>query len=353
MSDKSTDAERETRQPESEPAARMASVERLASMTIEEVDDLPYGFIVLDTGGQILLYNRYEARMSRIAPERVIGQNFFHDIAPCTRVEAFFGRFRALVSDPTRQEDRFSFRFHFLHGAQNVIVQFARAPEITPEDDTTSGVPSGPTRIFMTVMRRMLDSDGKGALPSVLHLDADRGRILGPLGPVFPIGAQLPSILGWLGAGTSRDIGREIGRTIAGLAADAAQRTGEVRLKDAPVLLVAGALDEAMANNGLGRLALDLTPRNATGVVGCLVRPPLDLPSRGLAALYEGIVEAALSVALDIPLVARCIDERDLSVVPWRFAAVAEENAEVLERRPDERTGDLAQRLGLLVDEDL
>ncbi len=82
-------------QPAASDEVKIDSVERLASMSLEEVDDLPYGFIVLDTEGQVLLYNRYEARMSRVAPERVIGQNFFRDIAPCTRSRrstAAFGR---------------------------------------------------------------------------------------------------------------------------------------------------------------------------------------------------------------------------------------------------------------------
>lgn len=331
---------------------RMDSVERLAAMSIDEVDDLPYGFIVLDAEGQVLLYNRYEARMSRIAPEQVVGQNFFRDIAPCTRVEAFYGRFRALANDPTRQSDTFAFRFHFLHGAQNVTVQFARAPDVGPPDGGDPSSPHGRTRIFMTVMRRMLD-DGSDGPPKAVRLDSDRGRLVGPLGPLFPVlGSQLPGILRSLGPGSARELGRELGRAIAVLATEVAQRTGEARLKDAPRLLAAGVLDEALAATGLGRLALDLTPQRETGVIGCLLRPAIELPSRNVAALYEGLLESALSFAVDSPLTARCIDERALNVLPWRFGVVPTESAAMLERRPDESSEDLARRIGLLTDED-
>jgi photoactive yellow protein len=328
------------------------SIERLAAMTIEEVDDLPYGFIVLDAEGQVLLYNRYESRMSRIAPEQVVGQNFFRDIAPCTRVEAFYGRFRALVSDVSRQSDTFAFRFHFLHGAQNVTVQFARAPDV---DSSDAGVPSakhGAPRIFMTVMRRILDGTSYGPLKAV-RLDSDQGRLVGPLGPLFPLtGSQLHSILGLVGPSSSREFGREFGRAIAALATEAAQQAGETLLKDAPRLLVASALDEALAGSGFGRLALDLTPQRATGVIGCLIRPAIELPSKNVAALYEGLLESALGMAVDGALTARCIDERDLNVLPWRFAVAPAEHAAMLERRSDESSEDLARRLGLLTDED-
>ena len=73
------------------------------------------GPVKFDEAGTILLYNRYEARMSRLPPERVVGRGFFLDIAPCTRVDAFQGRFRALVNDPEKQGDSFAFKSTLLH----------------------------------------------------------------------------------------------------------------------------------------------------------------------------------------------------------------------------------------------
>lgn len=127
------------------------ALERLASMTKEEVDELPYGFVVLDETGTILLYNRYESALSRLPEERVVGKNFFKEVAPCTRVEAFYGRFRALIASADRLQENFQFRFYFQHGRQDVIVHFIKAPQSLslPVLQTESE-----SRIFMTVIRR-------------------------------------------------------------------------------------------------------------------------------------------------------------------------------------------------------
>ncbi|KYF67687.1 hypothetical protein BE04_19080, partial [Sorangium cellulosum] len=140
--------------PESPKDALPLSVERLAEMTSQEVDDLPYGFIMLDDEGVVLLYNRYEQRMSRLPSARVVGRNFFQEIAPCTRVEAFLGRFRALAQQPPGATDRFAFRFHFLHGAQDVFVQLARAPV---------------DRVFMTVHRMPVQRDEHERPATIRH----------------------------------------------------------------------------------------------------------------------------------------------------------------------------------------
>jgi photoactive yellow protein len=126
-------------------------VERLASMSREEVDDLPYGFVVLDEAGTILLYNRYESELSRRPPEEVVGKNWFKDVAPCTRVEAFYGRFRALAASPERTHESFRFRFYFQHGAQDVAVQLVKAPPVVT---LPLAAPSEEARLFMTIVRR-------------------------------------------------------------------------------------------------------------------------------------------------------------------------------------------------------
>lgn len=130
--------------------ARIDVAERLASMTKEEVDELPYGFVVLDEAGTILLYNRYESSLSRLPQDSVVGKNFFKEVAPCTRVEAFYGRFRALVTGNDRLQETFRFRFYFLHGQQDVTVQFVKAPSAVslPLEGA-----EGSSRVFMTVDR--------------------------------------------------------------------------------------------------------------------------------------------------------------------------------------------------------
>ena len=67
--------------------------------TDAELDALPFGVIALDRDGFVLRYNLYESRLARLDRNQVVGRNFFDEIAPCTRNEAFQGRFRALVAD--------------------------------------------------------------------------------------------------------------------------------------------------------------------------------------------------------------------------------------------------------------
>jgi photoactive yellow protein len=295
--------------------APVDSLERLLSLTAEDVDDLPYGFIILDAEGTILLYNRYEAALARTAPEHVLGRNFFRDVAPCTRVAAFFGRFREVAEAGPGASQRFAFRFHFLHGAQDVLVQITRAPDLASEDDPLR---IG-RRIFLTVVRQRIVAE-REPRPALLVLEQHAGRLVGPLGPAFPLGAQaLHLALRTLGESASRELGREMGREIAAAVkvaiADLAARAPALT----PPQLVAGALDDTLAGAGFGRVALDFTDYAERGVVGCLLRPPIDLPARAFAAFYEGLLGVATGTLLDRPLIARCLDSLDLTPTPWLF----------------------------------
>ena len=63
-----------------------------------ELDALAFGVIALDEEGTVLRYNLYESRLARLDRNQVVGRNFFDDVAPCTRIEAFQGRFRAFAA---------------------------------------------------------------------------------------------------------------------------------------------------------------------------------------------------------------------------------------------------------------
>lgn len=64
------------------------------------LDLLPYGVIVVDAAGVVLYYNKREEQIAGRRQGEVIGRNFFTEVAPCTNVKEFFGRFEAvLVSD--------------------------------------------------------------------------------------------------------------------------------------------------------------------------------------------------------------------------------------------------------------
>ena len=82
----------------------------LDAMTPEELDMLPYGMIQLDAGGRILKYNAVESRLASLSKEQAIGKAFFTEIAPCTKVQAFYGRFREGV---IRESLDATFQFHF------------------------------------------------------------------------------------------------------------------------------------------------------------------------------------------------------------------------------------------------
>lgn len=86
----------------------------LSAMTREELDDLPFGAIRLSPYGTVLSYNEAEGRMTGRDPARVLGRNFFTDIAPCTDVREFRGRFVELAQESDKSMyHEFSFEFPF------------------------------------------------------------------------------------------------------------------------------------------------------------------------------------------------------------------------------------------------
>jgi photoactive yellow protein len=58
------------------------------------LDLLPYGIIVVDEEGIILYYNAREEEIANRQREDVLGKNFFSEVAPCTQVQEFYGRFK-------------------------------------------------------------------------------------------------------------------------------------------------------------------------------------------------------------------------------------------------------------------
>ncbi len=82
------------------------------ALTSAELDALPYGMIQLDSRGVVLRYSQAEARLSGRTAADVVGRHFFDEVAPCTRVREFHGRFvdgvRAQQLDTV-----FTFRFAF------------------------------------------------------------------------------------------------------------------------------------------------------------------------------------------------------------------------------------------------
>lgn len=84
--------------PEARPFAGWEKIESIEGMDEDALDDLPFGAIRLSPEGTIERYNAVEASISGRRPEDVIGKNFFTEVAPCTNVREFAGRFREGVA---------------------------------------------------------------------------------------------------------------------------------------------------------------------------------------------------------------------------------------------------------------
>ncbi len=93
----------------------------------DEIDALPFGLIGVSADGTIEQYNAYESKLARLAKERVIGRNFFRDVAPCALVEKFQGRFERFVEGSGDAAESFDFEFRFAFGPQFVNITFLRS----------------------------------------------------------------------------------------------------------------------------------------------------------------------------------------------------------------------------------
>lgn len=66
---------------------------KLARMGDSQLNDVAFGAIKLDGKGIILQYNAAEGDITGRDPSKVIGKNFFRDVAPCTNSAQFKGKF--------------------------------------------------------------------------------------------------------------------------------------------------------------------------------------------------------------------------------------------------------------------
>ncbi len=88
------------------------TADELSKMTPDQLDSLPYGVIELDAEGKILNYNAGESELSGRNAEQVKGKNFFTEVAPCTDVQDFHGRFLDLIEHRAVNHE-FEFVFTF------------------------------------------------------------------------------------------------------------------------------------------------------------------------------------------------------------------------------------------------
>ena len=97
------------------------ALESITRMNEQQLDALPFGAIRLDANGTILSYNHAESQLTGRDPKRVIGKNFFAEVAPCTNVQAFAGRFREGMAKK-QLHAIFPYRFDFKMAPRDVSV---------------------------------------------------------------------------------------------------------------------------------------------------------------------------------------------------------------------------------------
>lgn len=90
---------------------------RLARLSREEIDALPFGAIRLDAAGRIDRFNRFEGDAAGYFPPSVLGAKF-SDIAPCSAVKEFAAAIEAGYATGLDSVLRFVFPHH---GARTVV----------------------------------------------------------------------------------------------------------------------------------------------------------------------------------------------------------------------------------------
>ena len=105
----------------SEQAILGLSFQNIDSMPAEELDKLPFGAIQLDPQGKVKNFNMYESQLSHLPKSTVIGRDFFREVAPCTDVKEFRGRFQEGVEKKFLHA-KFNYHFAFKQDPRDVSV---------------------------------------------------------------------------------------------------------------------------------------------------------------------------------------------------------------------------------------
>ena len=297
----------------------------LSRLSAAEIDSLPFGYIALAPDGTIRKYNRYEADLARRDPQEVLGKNFFRDVAPCTQVKEFEGRFRDFVDGtlvaPTLA---FDFEFTFQHGTQKVRIAFVRSP-LEKE-------------VIVTVNRVR---DLKLALQPKIEHDPTRGLFLDAESrPVVVAGIDFWASLHGLFAGRPaaerrsalHQLGKAWGERHALRIESFVQREHAMTLREVELQLALESLSGSMGSMGLGTFDVDLRFRSR----GLLVVRHHSSPFAALlsdedgkrCAIPAGIFAGFLSYLSGRDLRAREMDCSRLIAHPCRFAVCTERRLE-------------------------
>jgi photoactive yellow protein len=98
-----------------------ALFQKIDTMKETELDALPLGAIQLDAQGNILKYNAFESRLANVPKNMAVGKNFFRQVAPCTDVKEFYGRFKEGVA-AKKLHEKFRYHFFFKKNPRDVVI---------------------------------------------------------------------------------------------------------------------------------------------------------------------------------------------------------------------------------------
>ncbi|HEX6745897.1 MAG TPA: PAS domain-containing protein [Longimicrobium sp.] len=103
-------------------------LEKADVLSEAELDTLPMGMIQLDRTGRVLKFNQTESELARVAKDDALGKSFFDEVAPCTKVQEFHGRFVEGV-EKKQLHTVFDYVFRFRDGRQkNVVISMFYSP---------------------------------------------------------------------------------------------------------------------------------------------------------------------------------------------------------------------------------
>ncbi|HMJ84971.1 MAG TPA: PAS domain-containing protein [Vicinamibacterales bacterium] len=99
----------------------LAELQEIDWLSEQQLDALPFGVIGLDSDGKVIAYNAAEAQRAGFERSRVIGRNFFSDVAPCADVAQFREPFARGV-ERRELHVRFVFRFALPDRTRDVAI---------------------------------------------------------------------------------------------------------------------------------------------------------------------------------------------------------------------------------------
>ena len=106
---------------------RNAILRVVDTLSAEELDRLPYGMIQLDLKGCVVKYNAIESKLASLPQRQQLGKHFFTEVAPCTQVQEFHGRFIQGVRNKALDVS-FGFRFAFKQHPRDVSIRIFYSP---------------------------------------------------------------------------------------------------------------------------------------------------------------------------------------------------------------------------------